>query len=284
LQLKQFIIGCGFNCVSQKIKYNNICYELDCYVKEKNFAVEYCGEFWHSLENKHKNYHYDKYVWCKQQNIELYTLFEHEWLYKRQIVESMIKNKLGITKNKIFARDLQIVEITSQKAKTFCDQNHIHGGVYGKINYALVKNGELYCVIVVSQTRFNVKEEQYEIIRFCSLLDTNVVGGFSKLLKRVLEKCKTDILSFANLRFGEGKVYSKAGFEYHGITVPNYWYYPRSGNDVFHSRIKFQKHKLHKILDNFNPDLTEYQNMLNNGWMRIYDCGNNKYIYRNTAV
>jgi hypothetical protein len=38
--------------------------------------------------------------------------------------------------------------------------------------------------------------------------------------------------------------------------------------------MKYQKHKLEKLLPIFDPLLTEWQNMQNNGYDRIWDCGN----------
>ena len=35
------------------------------------------------------------------------------------------------------------------------------------------------------------------------------------------------------------------------------------------------------MLENYDPNLTEYENMLNNGYDKIYDCGNLIYLYNN---
>ena len=44
-------------------------------------------------------------------------------------------------------------------------------------------------------------------------------------------------------------------------------------------RIKYQKHKLPRLLNNFDPDLTEWENMKNNGFDRIWDCGNDVWVW-----
>jgi hypothetical protein len=46
------------------------------------------------------------------------------------------------------------------------------------------------------------------------------------------------------------------------------------------SRNKFQKHKLIDKLEHFDPSISEYENMTNNGYYRIWDCGNNIYVYK----
>jgi len=43
--------------------------------------------------------------------------------------------------------------------------------------------------------------------------------------------------------------------------------------------MNFQKHKLKTILPTFDPTLTEWENMKNNGYDRIWDCGNGKWKY-----
>lgn len=61
---------------------------------------------------------------------------------------------------------------------------------------------------------------------------------------------------------------------------PNYWYFRINTIDVCHRR-RFQKKHIEKN-DGlfFDPNLTEYLNMLANGYDRIWDCGNMKYVYR----
>ena len=44
-----------------------------------------------------------------------------------------------------------------------------------------------------------------------------------------------------------------------------------------YSRVAFQKHKLEKLLPAYDPNLTEWQNMQNAGYDRIWDCGNLVY-------
>jgi len=48
--------------------------------------------------------------------------------------------------------------------------------------------------------------------------------------------------------------------------------------DIEH-RSNYQKHKLKKILKIFDEHLTEYQNMVNNGYLRVFDAGNLVMVY-----
>ena len=42
--------------------------------------------------------------------------------------------------------------------------------------------------------------------------------------------------------------------------------------------MKFQKHKLPQLLENFDPTKSESENMKEHGYNRVYDCGNRVYV------
>jgi len=52
-------------------------------------------------------------------------------------------------------------------------------------------------------------------------------------------------------------------------------YFRKNTFELFH-RINFQKHKLKEKLETFDAALSEYDNMLNNNYLRIFDAGNLK--------
>ena len=75
----------------------------------------------------------------------------------------------------------------------------------------------------------------------------------------------------------DGKGYEASGFTVVGTTPPSYFYY-KNGKRL--NRIQAQKHKLGKLLENFDESLSETENMLNNKYIKIFDCGNLKVEYR----
>jgi hypothetical protein len=52
---------------------------------------------------------------------------EDDWKFKRDIIKSIILNKLGLIKSKIFARKCQIKLVELNQAREFLDTNHIQG-------------------------------------------------------------------------------------------------------------------------------------------------------------
>jgi len=69
--------------------------ELDVYLPEIGFAVEYNGDYWHS--KKPKGYHTDKTTRCAEQGIKLLHIWESDWkagveLCKHKIQDALIFN------------------------------------------------------------------------------------------------------------------------------------------------------------------------------------------------
>jgi len=263
--------------------------ELDVYSEDYNFAIEYNGLIWHSYgkskhttfnnyEEENPNYHLNKTELCEEKGIQLYHIFENEWLddNKKEIWISMIRDKQGLNK-KIGARKCIIKEVSTKDAKEFIDNNHIQGYINAKIKIGLYYRNTLMSIMTFSKPRFNDKVE-YELIRFCTKQGYTVQGGGSKLLKYFEKTYKPkSLISYANRRWSNGNFYFRSGFDFVNCTKPNYFYFKINEN-ILYSRNKFQKHKLKNLLENFNSAMTEKENMYNNEYRRIYDCGSKVFI------
>ena len=131
-----------------------------------------------------------------------------------------------------------------------------------------------------SKNRFKKNSNEWEMVRFCNLLNTNVVGAASKLFKHFNKHFNNDnlpIISFSDRRFFNGNLYKTLGFEFNKNTTPSYIYWKDS---KVLNRMSCQKHKLPKLLENFDVDKSEYQNMIANGWKRVWDSGNTKWMFK----
>lgn len=261
-------------------------YEIDIFIPELNIGIEYHGLYFHSYgfielnkqSNKHdgRTMHRNKYRFFKARGIDLIQIFSSEWESKQDIVKSIINSRLGIAK-KIYARKCSIKKIAHNDVSMFLNNNHIQGGCPSKYNYALIYEGYIVSVMTFNQSRF--EKNKMELVRFANKLNISVVGGFSKLLKHFISESKTkNIVSYCNLRYFSGSGYIKNGFKPITYTQPNYFYF-KNNSSFLYSRHKFQKHKLQKELDIFDASLSEYENMKNNGYEKIYDAGNLKLIY-----
>jgi len=253
--------------------------ELDLFLPEKNLAIEHNGLFWHSFQNKETpkdiNKHLQKTEMCEEKGIQLLHIFSNEWNYKQEIVKSIIAAKLNVHQERIFARKCLIQEVDSKRCQLFLDNNHIQGSCSAKINVGLLYNDQLISLMTFAKPRFNKKYE-WELIRFCNKLNTKVIGAAGKLLQNFIKTYKpASIISYADRRYSTGGLYDKLGFHLISKSRPNYFYLSKkSGYGIPESRIKYQKHKLQKLLPAFDPLLNEAQNMFDNNYRRIWDCGN----------
>lgn len=255
--------------------------EIDIVLVDELLCIEYNGIYWHGehiLNERGENgvnYHLDKTEKCENKGYALFHIFDTDDI---DIWKSMISNKLGKS-NIVYARKCEIREVSNEESRVFLNNNHLQGNCISSIKYGLYYNNELVELITFGKSRFN-KNYDYELLRLCTKKYTTVVGGASKLFKHFLKqvgKCK--IISYANRRFSKGSIYKTLGFKWLRNTKPNYFYFKR---DVVLTRNDCQKHKLKDLLgDNFDSNLTEVENMYNNGFDRIFDSGNMVFEYIN---
>lgn len=249
--------------------------ELDIYLPQAKVAIEYDGLFWHSNIYVDKNYHLEKTTQCEAKGIKLFHIFENEWIDKKDIWKSVIANALGKSK-RIYARKTQIKEISGSESKAFFDNNHLQGSSAGnKVSIGLFYNDEIVCAISFCKPRYN-KNYEWEILRLCNKVNHNVIGGASKLLKYFKDKYQPQsILSYGNRRWCNlhSNIYKSLGFELLGMSNPAYYYF-QPQKTIIYNRVLFQKHKLKDKLKIFSENKTEMENMYDNGYLTIFDCGN----------
>ena len=110
-----------------------------------------------------------------------------------------------------------------------------------------------------SKPRFNKKYE-WELVRFCNKCGYHVPGGASKLLKCFEREYKPDsIVSYADRRWTMNSgdtLYDRLGFHLMNTSKPNYWYWKDKDGELL-NRIRFQKHKLPGLLENFDESVSE---------------------------
>ena len=193
-------------------------------------------------------------------------IFSDEWKYKKDICKSMIRNRLQLNLHKIFARKCQIIELNNEEFANFLEHNHISGNVRSSIRLGLMYNHKIVSVLGLRKPLQKKWHEYYEISRFASQLDTTVIGGLSKFLNYIEKKLKlTNIMTYADRRFGEGKSYEKCGFKLIGDTGIDYWY---TDCDIRIDRAKLQSNEKQKEIDI----------ALETGLLKINGCGSNIYI------
>lgn len=255
--------------------------ELDLYFPDKNLAIECNGLYWHSEEmGKSKHYHLTKTNDCLKKGIRLIQIFEDEWMLNKQVVKGLITSMLIKETGHIYARNCTVVELNGATTANFLNTYHLQGQDKSRVKLGLVYKTELIAVMTFGVSRFS-KFDGYELYRYA--FKKRVVGGASKLLSYFIKSHHpTKIITYSDKRYFTGKLYESIGFTRLEDSPPGYWYFSKSKYYRQH-RFGFKKSTLKQRLNIFDSNLTEYQNMVNNGYFRIWDCGNFKFIWTPTA-
>lgn len=246
--------------------------EIDVYLQELKLGFELNGLYWHSELFKDKMYHYNKYKNAKDKNIKLIFIWEDDWLLKKDIVKSIILNKIGLIENKIYARKCKISLVDNKCAKIFYENNHIQGYVHSKYNIGLYYNNELVSLMSFSERRINGKKE-FELTRFSNVLNTSVIGSASKLFRYFKDNYNyIKIYSYSDNCIFNGGIYETLSFKKVESKGINYWWVV--GGKRLH-RFNFNKKRLIKM--GHDPNKTETQIMNEIGYYRIFGCGHTKW-------
>jgi len=237
------------------------------------------------IGHKPKKYHLNKTLICEEYNIDLMQFWNTEFIQKPDIVKSIILNRINKSPYQEYARNCYIQEIDKKTYDQFMNNHHIQGTTIGetiRIGLFYKDNNNLVSCMSFGYSRYS--NYQWELLRFANHVYSNIIGSASKLFKYFVNKYDPNsIISYANKRlFNNGKLYNILGFQFLHTSDPNYWYFKNNFSDYNHKlfhRSTFMKHKLENILPHFDPNLTEIENMENNRYLRIYDCGNNVYFW-----
>lgn len=239
--------------------------ELDLYFEAKKVAIECDGLYYHSELYTPATYHLNKTRLCTKQGVRLIHIFEDEWRDKKDICMSLINAALGKFERKVYARNCIVKDVPREEAKDFLDKNHMQGKCQFNSAQGLYLNGELLQMVAFRKSPF--KKGELELARMVTKLNTQVLGGFSKLMKNY-----HNVVSYVDLRLFNASGYLGSGWQVIGQSNPAYFY-----TDFLNrfNRMNFMKYKIKDWKGN-----TEHEKCNNKGLFRIYDCGCLKVLWK----
>lgn len=252
--------------------------EIDIYLPDLKIGFEYNGLYWHSEAFKDKNYHSEKWHYFKERGITIYGIWEDDYLFKKEIVSSIIRAKTGKIENKIYARKCEIRFVTDNKIiRNFLDENHLQGYIGSKYKVGLFFEDELVSLMTFGNMRIALNQKShnnnYELLRYCNKLNTVVIGGASKMISFFISSQKPEkIISYSDNSRSIGNIYQKLGFELVGESISNYCWY--KDNQRYH-RFNYRKDKL--VALGYDKSMTEVEIMHSLGYLRIFDYGQKKW-------
>lgn len=250
--------------------------EIDIFLPDLKIGFEYHGLYFHTETAVGKKYHYNKWKVSESKGIKLIQIYGNEFDDNKSLIFSKILNYLGKS-IKVSARKTKIVIVNKHDKDLFLNKNHLQGQDSSKICLGLEYNGELVSLMTFGPSRFN-KNYKYELLRFCNKSGYSVIGGASKLLKHFRVNYKGSIISYADKRYSDGNLYKTLGFSLDGHTKPSFSYFNIKNNKLY-NRMKFQKQNLLNM-PYYDSNLKEYEIMHLNGYDRIWDCGQYRFVLK----
>lgn len=267
--------------------------ELDMLIADKNIAIEFNGNKYHTewFGGKGRYYHLNKTELCNKNGINLIHIFEDEYAYKKEIVLNKLSHLLKLDENKpkIMGRKCVIKTIDKNIAKEFLEKYHIQGFDPSTIYYGAYFNNELISVMsfIIDGS---IEDNKWELTRFASNYNYVCQGIGGKIFKTFIKKNNPlEVKSFADRRWTineKDNLYLKLGFEFDSYTLPDYKYY-NTNIDRYKRWHKFgfrKKILLKKYPNKVNETMTETEMVKTLGYDKIWDCGLIKYIWKNKSM
>lgn len=264
--------------------------EIDIYLPDYKFGIECNPASTHNstidtwdIEKPpmSSSYHKMKTDECEAKGVFLLHIFGYDWIYKQDVIKSMIRNILGKNEFKVYARKCEIKEVSPQDCREFLDTNHRQGSANSPIRLGLYHNDELVSLMTFGKMRGTIGtgsgnlDDCYELVRFCSKLNTSVVGGADKLFKHfVKEFHPIRIRSFSDRAHTRGTLYKKLGFIEITRSNPGYVWVNLFNDRPYH-RMNAQKAHIREFLNDDTIDLSqaEKQIMETHNYVQVFDSG-----------
>lgn len=222
IELQDFLksIDIQFEVSNRKILHNSK--ELDIFVPSHNFAIEFNGLYWHSANKRDTLLHLSKTEECEQNRIRLMHIFEDEWIKKKNVVKSRIKEVLGKSENIIDFSQCNVIELNKKEVRSFINENNLNNYTRSSICFGVLHNSAIVSVM----TFLKICGDKYKITHYCNKLDTKVNGSLHMMLEHFIEKNNpSEIIIDIDRHLGiDDRQYTECGFEKCEILPPTCYY------------------------------------------------------------
>lgn len=240
---------------------------FDIFVPESKTLIEIDPSYTHSTLGNHWNsegiskwYHKEKSNIAHKHGFNCVHVWDSDdW---DKIVDIVTKPIL-----KIYAKDCKIFKLHENVGRKFIDLYDVFGNCRKQILFlGLVYNDDIVQIMSVGSTRYNDNYDA-EILKMCTKSRYQVVGGFSKLFKFLIDFYELDnIITYNDDSKFRGTIFENLGMKCLGHRDPEVVWRKDKQYVTERARI-FMYHK-------------EKQELLDDGWLPVYDCGQTRYEYR----
>ena len=179
----------------------------------------------------------------------------------------------------IYARKCEIRQISKKEADEFIDKHHIQGKCRGTdVALAAIHEDEIYQVMTFGRSRYD-KKHSTELLRLCTKSGYQVIGGASKLFKYATRTLGLhDVISYCDRSKFAGRVYEQLGMKLIRTTSPQEVWSKRKKKIT--ANLLRQRGFDQLFNTNFGKGTSNELLMLEHGWLPVYDCGQEVYLFR----
>lgn len=267
-EVKSFIEDLGIKVSNKNRGILESKNELDIVIEDYKLAIEYNGVIWHSegRTGRDKDYHIKKTNQSEDKGYKLLQIYDVEWNnpIKKEIWKSIIKENLNLNRS---IKDYKFIikEISLKDIKSFFNKNHIHGYSKASKHYGLIVNNKIMSCMSIQE-----KNSIYYIKRFTDIINYNIDNSFDLFIKHISIK---NLIYYKDRRFSS--ILDNTEKYKYDILEPNWkGYYVKEY--ILKNKEYFTNKTLNKNIK-YNKKLSIFDNMLANGYDRIWDSGNIKY-------
>lgn len=262
-------------------------YSYDIKLQNQNILFEINPTFTHTCINtgvfapRDKNYHINKTSFANSLGYRCINIWN--WDNIAKIIQ------LVTPKQKLYARKLQLKEITKQQANLFINNYHLQGSCRGNdINLGLYLNDDIIQVMTFGKPRYN-KNYQWELLRLCTDSNYYVIGGAEKLFKYFIRNYQPEsIISYCDVSKFNGDVYERIGFNSVDLTPPQkIWNNTKQKYQYITDNLLRQRGFDQLVGSKLNPPEIYGKGtdnealMIAHKWYPVYDCGQKVFEWRN---
>ena len=271
---------------------NNINYELEYQIENRRFdfkventLLEINPTYTHNSTlpsiftksdyNKEpliKTYHFDKTLLANKYGFRCIHIWD--WDDWNKIIY------LLLSKQKLYARNLKIKEVSKQECNEFLNIYHLQNSCNGqKIRYGLYYDDKLIQIMTFGKPRYN-KNYEWELLRLCTHKDYKIVGGSQKLFKHFLNIYNPqNVISYCDNSKFSGEVYERLGMIKYANGNPTInW---SKEQEKVTQNLLNQRGYDQLFKTNYGKGTSNRILMIEHGWREVYDCGQSVWIWNN---
>lgn len=115
--------------------------ELDLYYPSKRIAIEFNGDYWHNSSKKSPDYHYNKYIACKNLVITLVSIFESYWNSDKHLICNYIRDLFNGIENRLSFNDDLTLMNNNYPSKNYITEDINISDSYKYKNYLIYTCG-----------------------------------------------------------------------------------------------------------------------------------------------